>query len=431
MLAGLPVSFIVPTRNRSAAVGRLLRRLAEHHADSPPFEAVVVDDGSTDGTTEILSHTQWPFRFRLVQQHNAGAAVARNAGARAASGEVLLFLDDDVEPEPGLVAAHAGVHDGREDIVGLGDLPPLVSHATLFGVMLGSWWGAMQDPIRRPGHRYSYRDMLSGHFSIRRARFEGLGGFDERLRCREDYELGYRALMAGLQLQFVPQAVAWHHDSTDPARAIRRKFDEGLADVQLLQRHPALATTLPLGRGPAHKGLQRRMMRLAWRNHRTGEHVARTLMATMPSLERVRLRRRWRSVLNGLLTYWYWRGVALAVGTPANLDALLATAPAVSEPVVTLDLADGLEAAAGRLDRLAPRAARLVVAGELVGDVPDLPGAEPIQGRHLRPLLATSFRLPYLRALATAGVVPAALATPAARLAAHHPGGGTRDVAAA
>jgi GT2 family glycosyltransferase len=427
------VSVVIPTRNRQAAVHRLIGRLAHDRGQAPgvAIEVIVVDDGSTDDTPGSLSETSWPFPVRVLRQRNAGAAVARNAGARAASGNLLLFLDDDVEPEPGLVAAHVRAHDDAPDLVGLGDLPPRVPHHTLLGVMLRTWWGEMQAAIGRPGHRFSYRDLLSGHFSMRRTALGRLGGFDERFRCREDYELGYRVVRAGLRMRFIPQAVAWHHDSSDIGKAIARKIDEGTADVQLITLHPPLAASLPVGRGPAHRGLQGRMMRLAWKDARLGVPCARALRALLPVLERLRLRQRWRGALNGLLSYWYWRGVAQTVGTPAALDAMLASAARVaSAPPMLLDLADGLDAAAARIDMARPQALRLVLGQETIGDVPDLPGAEPLGGEHLRPLLATTLRREYLRVLAATGAVPPPLLPAAAALAAPVAAAGRRGAAA-
>jgi GT2 family glycosyltransferase len=417
--SGSLVTLVVPTWNRLEAVHRLLGRIADDSSASSGLEVVIVDDGSTDGTPRSVSEHAWPFPLRVLQQQNLGAAVARNAGARAAAGDILLFLDDDVEPEPGLVAAHVRAHGAGADVVALGDLPPRVAYDTQLGVMLRIWWGEMQASLGRPGHRYSYRDLLSGHFSIRRRDFERLGGFDEGLRCREDYELGYRVVQAGLRLQFVPAAVAWHHDSTDITKAIARKIAEGLADVQLVQLHPPLARSLPLGKGPEHPGLQGRMMRLAWRDARIGGPGARALRALLRPLERLRLRQRWRGALYGLLSYWYWRGVIMGVGTPGRLDALLAPGLAtVADPPLVIDLGRGLAAAEHQLDETRPPGVRLMLGEHVVGNVPDLPGAEPLAGVHLRPLLATELRRDYLRALTATGAVPPPLRAAAARASA-------------
>ena len=403
------VSVIVPTRNRCESLTRLLRALDRSESLPGTFEVIVVDDGSTHGDQASVTRQRWSFPLRLLTQAQAGAAAARNAGARAAAGEILVFLDDDVEPEGGLIAAHVRAHAGTDSVVGLGDLPPVVNDTTFFGVILRSWWEAMQGSLRQTGHRQWYQDLLSGHFSICRARFEQLGGFSEAMRCREDYELGWRALCAGLELRFVPDAVARHFDSTDLSRACRRKFDEGIADVQLLQRHPQLGRSLPLARMGERGRVLRLLTQLAWMNQTAGDAAVATLTRVLSAYEAARLRTKWKRTLNALLGYWYARGVAQATGTRAKLDALVAAAPQLEESAFTLDLAEGLEAAEARLDALRPRAVRLRFGPYDVSDIKDVPGAEPLRGAHLRPLLATALRTEYLRAVARAGAVPSAL----------------------
>ena len=80
-----------------------------------------------------------------------------------------------------------------------------------FGVTLRGWWDAMFERMREPGHRFSYKDLLSGNFSIRRSLFRQVGGFNERLPCHEDYELGFRLIRSGARLTFAEAAAGWHH----------------------------------------------------------------------------------------------------------------------------------------------------------------------------------------------------------------------------
>ena len=86
------VSVIIPAYNAEATLGRCLSSL--HRQSRPPDEIIVVDDGSTDGTAKVAQR----HGARIISQGNAGPAAARNVGARAASGEVLLFTDADCAP---------------------------------------------------------------------------------------------------------------------------------------------------------------------------------------------------------------------------------------------------------------------------------------------------------------------------------------------
>lgn len=386
------VSIIIPTHNRRASVERALRALAAQSCSLSPIEVIVVADGCTDSTLEI-SRTDWPFAVRVLDQPGLGPAAARNRGAAAATGERLIFLDDDVEPFPGFVAAHVGAHDnGNSATVAIGYLPPqLQGRRDLFALMLRAWWEAMFERMREPGHRFVYSDLLSGNLSVGRMLFARVGGFDEGMRCHEDYELGARLIREGARLRFLPDATGWHHEHTGLARALERKRHEGRADVVLASLHPGLAPVLPLSTAGGHLTLRGRILRrLALSNPGAGDLIEAGCRSTLPLLEAARLRTRWRRLLDDLLSYWYWRGVGESLG-----GAPLATVRRSAAPddcvAHDLDLKHGLAAAMVELDAIAPPAVRLTWGRLVVGTVTEQPGAEPLQGRHLPHLLRTRF----------------------------------------
>jgi GT2 family glycosyltransferase len=400
------VSVVIPTLNRGPSVRRVVDSLIADTGGAPPFEVIVVDDGSTDGSVEAMSNWRLPVPLRVLAQRHGGPAIARNAGADAARGSVILFLDDDVETRPGTLAAHAALHSGGERLIGLGALPPAVDDDSFFGIILRGWWEGMRDGIDRPGYRFQFRDLLTGHVSVRRSDFAALGGFDPALICHEDWELGYRALSAGFEMRYVPGAVAAHYDRSSLAKVLRRKFDEGVADVQLARRHPELAVVLPLS-APATSRRQQFVRALAWQQSPVCDVVPEMLVHLLPLYESVKLRYRWRALLTRLLTYWYWRGVATMASRAeiASLGGMVA-----SEAPATIDLAGGIDEAAREIDRLRPNALRLTFGTVVVGVVPPMIGHERLRGEHLRLLLARWFPRPYRRALAAAGLMPPLLA---------------------
>jgi len=403
------ISIIVPTHNRRDAVLRLLHALERQAPIDGGFEAIVVADGCTDGTALAISGAAWAFPVAVVDQPSAGPAAARNAGAARASGDLLLFLDDDVEPLSDLLRAHARFHDRCARGVGIGDLPPAVEACGYYGTILRGWWLDMYEGPRERGHRYIYRNLLSGHFSIRRSWFDAIGRFDCAFRCHEDWELGYRAIDAGLSLQFLPDAIARHHEVATLSKTLRRKFDDGVADVQLIERYPALVADLPLGCPREGGRVARLLRRLAWVSPAAGAAAARGLQSLLHVYEAAHLRFRWRARLEDLLDYAYWRGVASAAGSRDRLRALIARAPRPQPPELTIDLARGIDAAKAELDAARPRSVRITVAGGRVGDVAAEPGAERLRGEHLPRIIARRFALQYLRAAAAAGIVPATL----------------------
>jgi glycosyltransferase involved in cell wall biosynthesis len=405
MMRHIAITIVIPTHNRVAALMRLLRSLERQLPVPGGFEVIVVSDGSTDCTAAAVSEARWSFPIVLHEQAPSGPAVARNAGAARAVGEILLFLDDDVEPMPEVVRAHAMLHSGSKNSVAIGDLQPVVSGSGYFGTIVRGWWHTMNEGPRQRGHRYHYRDLLTGHFSIPRRSFEELGGFNPLLRSHEDWELGYRAIAAGMNFQFLPDAVVIHHETATLSKTLNRKRHDGAADVQLLEWYPELISDLPVGRPPIRSRLARSLRRLAWARPVTGDCVVQALRGLLRICEIARFRFLWRRVLEKLVYYSYWRGVAKAAGDPDRLRALLDRAPRPQVPDVSIDLGDGIEAAKTRVDAMRPASARLMFAGAFIGDV-DESGAERLRGEHLPKLVVERFALEYTRAASQAGAVP-------------------------
>ena len=406
------ISVVVPTHDRFTSVSRLLAALRIQSVSPDDFEVVVVADGCQDGTPARIRAAHWPFRLNVLEQPSSGASAARNRGAETATGDLLLFLDDDIEPDADVVRAHAAAHAADDGVVGLGRLRPAVERNDFFGVALRGWWEEMSEPVGEYGHRYSCFDLLSGHFSIRRRTFMALGGFDASLRCREDYELGYRINAAGLRFRLITGAAAKHRETSDLAKAMRRKFDEGIADVALCERYSALGRALPLRRKPDGSRLALALYWLAWYHPGIGDSLAARVAGMLPVYEFWRLRYRWRMRVEDLFGYWYWRGVATATGSRDRLSALLANAPVRGDACLTVDLEAGLEAAEAQLDLVRPVSVRFVYGTHFVGELPEAPGAEPIRGIHLSRIIARQFANEYLRAACVSRAVPEILLNP-------------------
>lgn len=400
------LSVVIPTHNRRDAVTRLLGALRGQEAVAGGFEAVVVADGCTDDTVDAVRKLETEFPCTVLEQSASGPGAARNRGAAHAVGDILLFLDDDVEPRPGVLRAHSEFHAQVADGVGIGYLEPAVTARGFFGVVLRGWWESMFEESRRPGHRYVYSDLLTGHCSLERRAFERLGGFDATLRSHEDYELGYRAIAAGMNLRLVAGATAVHHETSALAKTLSRKVDDGIADVMLLQRYPALGPSLPLARRAAPGLVGRVAARLAAITPRAGDWFVAAARWLLPAYERIGLRFRWRALLDDLLDYWYWRGIAQASGGTEKLAAMLQKAPPPMEPELELDLACGIADAERRVDEVRPRGVRFVYGEHLIGTVPGRDGAERLRGLHLREIIVRHFAREYLRAAARAGAIP-------------------------
>ncbi|MFN5855391.1 MAG: glycosyltransferase family 2 protein, partial [Pseudanabaenaceae cyanobacterium] len=102
-------SVVIPTYNRLPILQKCLRAMEAQQFDQP-YELVVIDDGSTDGTVDFLQRHREEFpHVRLLQQNHEGAAIARNTGIDAAQGEIIVFIDSDLVVTEVFLAAHARV----------------------------------------------------------------------------------------------------------------------------------------------------------------------------------------------------------------------------------------------------------------------------------------------------------------------------------
>lgn len=384
----IDVTIIVPTHNRSAQLRRTLTSLASQTYPSERTEVIVVADGCTDDTTAMLSAFSAPFHLRPLTQTRRGPAAARNYGAALATGEWLIFLDDDIEADPGLVEAHLRILIGGPGRVVIGYLAAVTDRDLgLFGQTLRLWWERMFDTMRQPGHRFTYDNLLSGNFSLSARLLNRVGLFNPTLHCHEDYDLGYRLIQAGAHFQFAPAALGHHRERTDLSRSLQRKFAEGRADVTLSRLHPALRPALPLARFDQRRLGQSLVMTTAFSLPAIGDRLAARLQQALGLLERLRLRRRWRQVLYTLLDYWYWRGVQSEISSLKALTSLLEQAPPPAVIEMELDLAHDLTVVEGYLDEARPDAVRLRYDRWPVGMIAAQPGAEPLRGAHLRPRL--------------------------------------------
>jgi GT2 family glycosyltransferase/peptidoglycan/xylan/chitin deacetylase (PgdA/CDA1 family) len=240
-------SVVIPTYQRRETVVRSVAALGDQSFRD--FEVVVAVDGSTDGTAEALRSLEVPFSLQVVEQANAGRAAAVDAGAAAADGEVLLFLDDDMSADPDLLAAHdRSQREGADVVMGHLPLDP-GSPRNLLSWGVGWWAEARRERLSQPGAEIGIADLLTGQISISRQAYEAVGGFDvsftrEGLFGGEDLDLGYRLLRAGYRIVFDPKAISYQYYDVDPADYLQRAGETGRSDWELVAKHPELSQRL-------------------------------------------------------------------------------------------------------------------------------------------------------------------------------------------
>lgn len=234
------VSVIVPCYRSGVRSERLVSALAQQDLSA---ELLFVDDGSGDGTADTLRALTavLPNARVLAHRTNRGRAAARNTGIEAASGEILLFLDADMVPEPAFVRAHAEAHR-REDLVGVVSTPRLrgIDPDNLYHQYL------LTQRSAAAGHDgpIPFRAFIIGYTSVKAHAIETIGGFDERFTYGEDIDLAYRLWQrfpSGLVRSRRALVDHYGHGSLDERLDKLREFGSRNLPL-LLDKHPDIGS---------------------------------------------------------------------------------------------------------------------------------------------------------------------------------------------
>lgn len=252
------VSVVIPTYQRRDLVCNAVRALSRTRY-AGAIEAIVVVDGSTDGTGQALAAIECPFPINIIEQPNAGPSSARNRGAAAAANEVILFLDDDMIAEPTLIGEHATLHQEGADAV-IGNTPIHPDSPPGFLPQSVSRWIASTS-VKSP---LSPFDVFSGQLSVRRSVFEELGGFDTAFTSagafgNEDADFGAR-LLARHDVRHNPKAISRQYYVVTPREFMTRAGRAVDADLHFVRKHPQLARQLF-----ERKGYDRPLTRFVYR----------------------------------------------------------------------------------------------------------------------------------------------------------------------
>jgi glycosyltransferase involved in cell wall biosynthesis len=257
-------SIIIPTYERRDLVASTVRALARQEYFGA-FEVIVVVDGSADGSAQALRTLHMPFPLTVLEQTNQGIAAARNRGAAVATGDWLLFLDDDMEADRHLLAEHARSHQsGADAVTGHVPLHP-GSPANFLSDSVKAWAEERAKALRSVTGSIDFLEVVGGQLSISRKLFTELNGFDTNFTRRgtfgnEDRDLACRLLTAGRRIVFNPDAISWQTYIVRPRRFLRNYRQAGGADVRLAVKHPDRAARIF---NP--ECVETRMDRLVWR----------------------------------------------------------------------------------------------------------------------------------------------------------------------
>lgn len=228
----MTVSVVIATKDRAELLDAALTSLRAQAA-APPFEIVVVDNGSRDRTRAVADAHAASYAF--VAEPNRGKA--RNAGVARATGDLIVFVDDDVVTPPHFVAAHAQAH-AHEGV-------PLAVSGPIVNVP------GDERPLPTAVNA-SRAFFVTCNVSVRRALFLAVGGFDETfdLYGWEDTELGARLRARGVRRHFAWDAYLWHIKPPTPEAledALGKAIEKARMAAQFVRKMPTARVKLATG----------------------------------------------------------------------------------------------------------------------------------------------------------------------------------------
>lgn len=218
----LKFTIIIPTYNREKQIISLLNQINSLSEKSPPFEVIVVDDGSLYPLN--VQKNEYNYQITLLRQENSGPAKARNAGAEMARGEFLVFIDDDCMPDVDWLIQYEESCDKNPT--------SLLGGHTVNGLEGNQYSHTTQMLVDFLLDCYSPREYLGGFFStnnmlVSRAMFRALEGFNPILSFGEDREFCYRWAVKGLSFIHVKGAKISHFHSLNFISFLKLHFKYG------------------------------------------------------------------------------------------------------------------------------------------------------------------------------------------------------------
>jgi len=211
---GMKLSVIIPTHNRADILEICLNKITRQ--EGVDFEVIVVDDGSEDHTAQVVADFKDVIYIKQKASHQG---TARNKGVKKATGDIILFIGDDIFAEPGFLMQHMNAHTLNPDeetvVLGYTTWDPFLEINSYMEFLESSGWQFAYF-LLKPGftdHPEPYKFFYTSNISLKKSLFD-----KEKFNTKfteygwEDIELGYRLWKNhGMRLYYEPDAIALHH----------------------------------------------------------------------------------------------------------------------------------------------------------------------------------------------------------------------------
>lgn len=243
------LSVIIPTYNRKKTLKNTIESLLNQTYPEDKYELVIADDGSNDGTKEMISNITSNVIINYYWQKNRGRAAARNLGIKNSKGDLLLFIDSDMLAEESLLSEHTKEYQNYKNIMVIGNikLSKTIKRTPFVRTVLEK-----ENKIENRSNEKGFipnEFCLTGNLSIRKKDLEKIGFFDEKFKEYgwEDTVFGYKARDKGIRILCNPDAIAYHEDYATNLRAHCRRWERASESAAMLfRKYPEMKKYVPM-----------------------------------------------------------------------------------------------------------------------------------------------------------------------------------------
>ena len=239
------LSVVIPTFNRVNVLAECLQLLCCQTLGAESFEVLVCDDGSTDGTSQLLQTLSPPYKLISLQQPNAGPSAARNNAIKRARAPIVLILNDDTFLRPDGLELHLRRHqEFQEDqisVLGPCSIDPLRIDDYFTNLVDQMHLVLCHHALGPAQTRTNFTHFFTCNISVPRHALLEVGGFDESFfKGCEDIELGYRLQKAGWGVLYDPSIESAHHHLQTPESFCEMITDRATGHILIWDKHPEI-----------------------------------------------------------------------------------------------------------------------------------------------------------------------------------------------
>jgi GT2 family glycosyltransferase len=325
----LQASVVIPTHNRRDSLQRTLLALARQSLSAERFETLVICAGCTDGTVHMCHEIspELPYRLRVIEQTDAGLATARNRGFEEAQAQLLVFLNDDIVPDPALLATHIRAHNARLNLVTVG---PLLSPPDQAVTVWDEWENSAAikryQAIERGASHAADRLFSTGNAAVKKRHLIDAGGFHPDFHRAEDRELAIRLSELELPFEYLPDARAVRFFSHNFADWLKTPLQDAEDDVLLARAGYPHTLRLVAEEFPSQSLRVRTLVRLCVGHRGRMRAAERSLTKRILRANEERQQRRKGLAACGSLYYLgYYQQIATLLGGSRNFKTFLQT----------------------------------------------------------------------------------------------------------